>query len=111
MTESQPPVKIHILTPEDEDDAELTDLGLVKLGSERILFLKPQSFDSAVRQVRSAMPDLPLEQVERLVREHPEFKDFDELLGAIESAPSLDITPMPMRLSSPYVRADVRSGG
>lgn len=95
MTESQPRVRIHILTPEDEDDAELTDLGLVNLGGERLLFLKPQSFDSAVRQVRSALPDLPLEQVERLVREHPEFKDFGELLGTVKTAPPLDITPMP----------------
>ncbi|MFG2795723.1 hypothetical protein [Streptomyces pseudovenezuelae] len=95
MTESQPPVRIHILTPEDEDDAELTDLGLVNLGGERLLFLKPQSFDSAVRQVRSALPDLPLEQVERMVREHPEFKDFGELLGTVKSTPPLDITPMP----------------
>ncbi|MFF7838746.1 hypothetical protein ACFZC6_08020 [Streptomyces ossamyceticus] len=94
MRESQPRVQIHILTPEDEDDADLTDLGLVNIGGERHLFLKPQSFDSAVRQVSSAMPDLPLEQVERLVREHSEFKDFDELLGAVESAPPMDITPM-----------------
>ncbi|MER5222817.1 hypothetical protein [Streptomyces flaveus] len=95
MTEPQPRVQIHILTSEDEDDADLTDLGLVNIGGERHLFLKLQSFDSAVRQVRSAMPDLPLEQVERLVREHSEFKDFDELLGTVEPAPSLDITPMP----------------
>ncbi|MCX5182682.1 hypothetical protein [Streptomyces sp. NBC_00268] len=95
MTESQPRVQIHILTPEDEDDADLTDLGLVKFGSERVLFLRPQNFDSAVRQVRSALPDLPLEQVERLVREHPEFKDFEELLGTAKSHPPLDITPMP----------------
>ncbi|MFG2512726.1 hypothetical protein [Streptomyces sp. NPDC048584] len=95
MTESQPPVRIHILTPEDEDDADLTDLGLVNLGGERLLFLKPQSFDSAVRQVRSALPDLPVEQVERMVREHPEFKDFGELLETVKSAPPLDITPTP----------------
>ncbi|MFF4057757.1 hypothetical protein ACFYZ0_18610 [Streptomyces sp. NPDC001708] len=95
MTESQPPVRIHILTPEDEDDAELTDLGLVNLNGERLLFLKPQSFDSAVRQVRFALPDLPLEQVERMVREHPEFKDFGELLGTDKPAPPLDITPVP----------------
>ncbi|WP_411147346.1 hypothetical protein [Streptomyces sp. A30] len=95
MTEPQPRVQIHILTPEDEDDADLTDLGLVNIGGERHLFLKLQSFDSAVRQVRSAMPDLPLEQVERLVREHSEFKDFDELLGAVEPSAPLDITPMP----------------
>ncbi|MFF8789252.1 hypothetical protein [Streptomyces sp. NPDC015125] len=95
MTESQRSLHIHILVPEDEEDAELTDLGLVNIGGERHLFLKPQSFDSAVRHVRSAMPDLPLEQVERLVREHSEFKDFDELLGPAEPVQPLDITPTP----------------
>lgn len=95
MTESQPRIRIHILNPKDEDEDEFTDLGLVDVGGERLLFLKPQSFDSAVRQVRSALPDLPLEQVERLVREHPEFKDFGELLGTVKSALPLDITPTP----------------
>ncbi|QOV40128.1 hypothetical protein IM697_18030 [Streptomyces ferrugineus] len=94
MTESQPRVRIHIFTPEDEDEDDLTDLGLVNVGGERLLFLKPQSFDSAVRQVRSALPDLPLEQVERLLREHQEFKDFEELLGTAKSVSPLDITPM-----------------
>ncbi|MFF7169632.1 hypothetical protein [Streptomyces pseudovenezuelae] len=93
MTESQPPIHIHILSPEDEDDADLTDVGLVRMGGECHLFLKPQSFDSAVRQVSSAMPDLPMEHVERLLREH--FKDFDELLGSNESVPPMDITPTP----------------
>lgn len=95
MTEPQPRVQIRILTPEDEDYADLTDVGLVNIGGERHLFLKLQSFDSAVRQVRSAMPDLSLEQVERLVREHSEFKDFGELLGTVEPATPLDITPVP----------------
>lgn len=93
MTPPPPRVQIHILTPEDEEDAELTDLGLVNIGGERHLFLKPQSFDSAVRQVCSVMPDLPVEQVERLVREHPEFKGFDELLGSVASAARLEIAP------------------
>lgn len=96
MTEPQPPVRIHILSPEDEDDADLTDVGLVNIRGERHLFLKPQSFDSAVRQVSSAMPDLPMEHVERLLREHcADFKDFDELLGSIESVPPMDIRPRP----------------
>ncbi len=94
MTEPQPRIRIHILDPKDEDEAELTDLGLVNVGGERLLFLKLQSFDSAVRQVRSALPDLPLEQVERLLREHQEFKDFEELLGTVKSVSPLDITPM-----------------
>ncbi|MGP4048269.1 hypothetical protein [Streptomyces sp. 2A115] len=95
MTEPQPRIRIHILNPKDEDEAEFTDLGLVDVGGERLLFLKPQSFNSAVRQVRSALPDLPLEQVERLVREYPEFKDFEELLGTVKPALPLDITPTP----------------
>ncbi|MEU6460361.1 hypothetical protein [Streptomyces sp. NPDC046976] len=95
MSESQPRIQIHILAPEDEADADLTDLGLVDVGGERYLFLRPQSFDSAVRQVCSAMPDMPVEQVERLVRERPEFKNFDELLGTVDSPPPLDITPKP----------------
>ncbi|MGX1268132.1 hypothetical protein [Streptomyces phaeoluteigriseus] len=92
MTEPQPRIRILILNPNDEDEAELTDLGLVNVGGERLLFLKPQSFDSAVRQVRSVLPDLPLEQVERLLREHPEFKDLEELLGTVKSAPP-HVTP------------------
>ncbi|MBK3644470.1 hypothetical protein [Streptomyces sp. MBT33] len=99
MTESQPPIRIHILSPEDEDDADLTDVGLVRMGGECHLFLKPQSFDSAVRQVSSAMPDLPVEHVERLLREH--FKDFDELLGSNESVPPMDITPLPGEPAQP----------
>ncbi|MFG3263467.1 hypothetical protein [Streptomyces bobili] len=101
MTEPKPPVEIHILTPEDEDDADLTDLGLVNIGGKRHLFLKLQSFDSAVRQVCSALPDLPLEQVERLLSEHSEFKDFDELLGTVEPAAPLDITPTPVEPLQP----------
>jgi hypothetical protein len=96
VTESQPPVQIHIVRPEDEGYGDLTDVGVANIGGERHLFLKPQRFDSAVRQVSSAMPDLPMEQVERLLREHPEdFKDFDELLGSVESVPPMDITAMP----------------
>ncbi|GGW95418.1 hypothetical protein [Streptomyces noursei] len=93
MTSSMPPIKIHVLDPDDtDDDVPLADVGVVTIGGERHLFLSPQSFGSAVRQVSSAMPDLPLEQVERLVREHcTELKDFDELLGPIEPAPPVDI--------------------
>ncbi|MGX1907591.1 hypothetical protein ACWIID_01810 [Streptomyces phaeochromogenes] len=95
MTEPRPRVQIRILTPKDEDYADLTDVGLVNIGGERHLFLKLQSFDSAVRQVRSALPDLSLEQVERLLREHSEFKDFEELLGTVEPAAPVVIAPMP----------------
>ncbi|MDH6628683.1 hypothetical protein M2271_006516 [Streptomyces sp. LBL] len=109
MTESHPSVQIHIVRPGDEDYDELTDVGLANLAGERHLFLKPQRFESAVRQVSSAMPDLPMEHVERLLREHPEdFKDFDELLGSIEPAPPLDITPLPngpIQSARPHGRA------
>ncbi|MGA5451889.1 hypothetical protein ACPCVO_35170 [Streptomyces umbrinus] len=95
MTEPQPSVQIRILTPKDEDYADLTDVGLVNVGGERHLFLKLQSFDSAVRQVRSALPDLSLEQVERLLRGHSEFKDFEELLGTVDPPAPVVIAPMP----------------
>ncbi|MDI3407706.1 hypothetical protein [Streptomyces cavernicola] len=96
MTSSTPPIQIHVLEP-DDNDVPLTDVGVVTIDGQRHLFLSPQSFGSAVRQVSSAMPDLPLEQVERLVREHcTEFKDFDELLGPIEPAPPVDIPPPPV---------------
>ncbi|WP_326724642.1 hypothetical protein OHT59_40130 [Streptomyces sp. NBC_00243] len=109
MTEAQPPVQIHIVRPEDEGYGDLTDVGLANIRGERHLFLKPQTFDSAVRQVSSTMPDLPLEHVERLLREYcPEFRDFDELLGPVGSHPLLDITPTraePDRLARPRGRA------
>lgn len=101
MTESQPPVQIHIVTPEDGDDADFTDVGVVIIGGERHLYLKPQSFETAVRQVRSALPDLPLEQVERLVREHSGFQGLDKLFGAVEQRPALDVTPSPEWSSEP----------
>ncbi|MFG2865428.1 hypothetical protein [Streptomyces sioyaensis] len=99
IPEGLPPLHIHVLSPDEHDehgDVPLTDVGVVNINGERHLFLSPQSFGSAVRQVSSAMPDLPLEQVERLVREHcTEFKDFDELLGPIEPAPPVDLPPPP----------------
>ncbi|MEV7512104.1 hypothetical protein AB0O57_29525 [Streptomyces sp. NPDC091201] len=46
------------------------------------LFLRPQAFSSAVRHVRNVLPQITLEDAERLVREQcPEFRDFDDLLG------------------------------
>ncbi|GHF33860.1 hypothetical protein GCM10010218_13730 [Streptomyces mashuensis] len=94
MTPSVPRIKIHVLAPDaHDDDVPLTDVGVVNMDGERHLFLSPQSFYSAVRQVSAAMPDLPLEQVERLVRDHCEFKDFDELLGPTEPAPPVDLPP------------------
>ncbi|GHG80082.1 hypothetical protein [Streptomyces griseocarneus] len=94
MNPSVPRIKIHVLAPDaHDDDVPLTDVGVVNVDGERHLFLSPQSFYSAVRQVSAAMPDLPLEQVERLVRDHCEFKDFDELLGSTEPAPPVDLPP------------------
>ncbi|MEU5978457.1 hypothetical protein [Streptomyces sp. NPDC047315] len=49
------------------------------------LFLRPQTFSSAVRHVRNVLPHITLEAAESMVREQcPEFKDFDELLGLNE---------------------------
>ncbi|MFC9280937.1 hypothetical protein [Streptomyces collinus] len=46
------------------------------------LFLRPQTFSSAVRHVRNVLPHITLEAAEQMVREQcPEFKDFDELFG------------------------------
>jgi hypothetical protein len=62
------------------------DASLMEHKGQRTLLLRPQqTFSSAVRHIRHLLPDLPLEAAERLVREQcPEFKDFDELLGANE---------------------------
>ncbi|MFE7072532.1 hypothetical protein ACFU96_20875 [Streptomyces sp. NPDC057620] len=96
MSESPPAVQVRIVRPGDEDYADLTDVGVVNLPGERHLLLKPQPFDSAVRQVRSALPDLSVEQVERLLREYPaDFGDLDELLGSSESVRRTDIAPLP----------------
>ncbi|NGO69345.1 hypothetical protein G5C65_13475 [Streptomyces sp. SB3404] len=91
-----PPVQIHVLDGDDKDDAVgLADVGVVTVNGERHLFLNPQSFGSAVRQVRSALPDLTLEQAERLVRDHcKELKDFDELLSPVDPVPPVD-SPLP----------------
>ncbi|MFK0279573.1 hypothetical protein ACIQVL_03735 [Streptomyces sp. NPDC090499] len=95
------------MTAEDGDDADFTDVGLVNIGGERHLFLKPQPFDTAVRQVSSALPELPLEQVERLLREHPEFKAFEELMELAQPGPPVDITPLQERPLQP-VRSRAR---
>ncbi|MFK0290709.1 hypothetical protein ACIQU6_09540 [Streptomyces sp. NPDC090442] len=93
---SLPPVQIHVLNPDEDGDDGFTDTAVFTINGERHLFLRPQSYDSAVRQVRSAMPDLTLEQVERLVREHcDDFKELDELLGAVDPAPPVDLTLPP----------------
>ncbi|MBT2395273.1 hypothetical protein [Streptomyces sp. ISL-100] len=109
MTSSLPPIKIHVLGPDaHDDDVPLTDVGVVNLDGERHLFLSPQSFNSAVRQVSSAMPDLPIEQVERLVRDHCDFRDFDELLAPpAEPAPPVDLPPPPHEPTA----APARAGG
>ncbi|MFD3514937.1 hypothetical protein [Streptomyces sp. NPDC058657] len=96
-----PPLQIHVLDPDEHDGVPLTDVGVVNIDGERHLFLSPQSFGSAVRQVSAAMPDLAMEQVERLVRDHcAEFKDLDELLGA-EPVPPVDVEPLPEEPEQP----------
>ncbi|WP_086825685.1 hypothetical protein [Streptomyces sp. NRRL B-24572] len=108
------PIKIHILDPDehDPDAMALTDVGVVNVDGERHLFLKPQSFYSAVRQIRKSMPDMPLEQVERLVREHVSFRDFDELLApAVEPpTPLVDLPPLPPEPPTPFVPAQRKRG-
>ncbi|WP_435059438.1 hypothetical protein [Streptomyces sp. bgisy060] len=97
---SGPPIKIHVIKPDDPDadGVDLTDVGVVTIDGERHLFLKPQSFTSAVRQIRKAMPDLPVEHVERLVRDHAsDFRDFDELLAqpVERRVPPVDLPALP----------------
>ncbi|MFI1012691.1 hypothetical protein [Streptomyces sp. NPDC020965] len=87
------PIQIHVLSDEQDDDVALADVGVVNVNGARHLFLRPQSFYSAVRQIKAAMPDLLEEEIERLVRQHAEFKDFDELLGPFEPAPPVDLPP------------------
>ncbi|WP_108934606.1 hypothetical protein [Streptomyces ardesiacus] len=53
------------------------------------LFLRPQTFGSAVQHVRNVLPHITLEAAESMVREQcPEFPDFDKLMG-------LDLPPVP----------------
>ncbi|MFE0058634.1 hypothetical protein [Streptomyces sp. NPDC059003] len=108
MSSSFPQVQVHILTSDEDailapdEDVDLVDVGVVNINGERHLFISPQNFERAVRQVSSAMPDVPLEQVERLLREHcPELKDFDELMGSIETAPPIDAPPLPLEMPPP----------
>ncbi|MEW1701194.1 hypothetical protein [Streptomyces sp. NPDC091278] len=103
------PIKVHILDPDspDPDEQALADVGVVSSNGQRTLFLRPQSFSSAVRQIRRAMPDLPLEQVERLVREHAQFRDMDELLAPVPavSVPPVDLPPQSPAPPVPAVAA------
>ncbi|PNG19420.1 hypothetical protein C1J00_25675, partial [Streptomyces cahuitamycinicus] len=65
-----------------------TDAGLVNVNGVRTLILRPQTFSSAVRQVRTLIPSIPHEAAEELVRkECPEFPDWDELFGLTDPAP------------------------
>ncbi|MFF8399913.1 hypothetical protein ACF056_41655, partial [Streptomyces sp. NPDC016172] len=65
-----------------------TDAGLVTVNGVRTLIMRPQTFSSAVRQVRSLIPSIPHEAAEELVREHcREFPDWDELFGLTDPAP------------------------
>ncbi|MGV9509406.1 hypothetical protein ACWDQZ_27775 [Streptomyces tendae] len=67
------------------------------------LFLRPQSFSSAVEHVRNVLPHVALEAAESMVREQcPEFPDFDKLMG-------LDLPPAPSieRPADPPMKEDV----
>ncbi|MFF0698417.1 hypothetical protein ACFYU4_38005 [Streptomyces tendae] len=67
------------------------------------LFLRPQTFGSAVQHVRNVLPHITLEAAESMVREQcPEFPDFDKLMGLDQPpAPSID------RPAGPPVKEDV----
>ncbi|MBZ6253645.1 hypothetical protein KVH27_35435 [Streptomyces olivaceus] len=67
------------------------------------LFLRPQTFGSAVQHVRNVLPHITLEAAESMVREQcPEFPDFDKLMGLDQPpAPSIE------RPADPPVKEDV----
>lgn len=78
------------------------DGALVDHNGTHVLFLRPQTFSSAVRHVRHVLPHITLEAAELLVRKQcPEFKDFDEMLG-LTAAP----TPSVERPADPPVKED-----
>ncbi|MET9776116.1 hypothetical protein ABZ023_17980 [Streptomyces sp. NPDC006367] len=64
------------------------------------LFLRPQTFGSAVQHVRNVLPHITLEAAETMVREQcPEFPDFDKLMGLdLPPAPSIERpAPQPVK--------------
>jgi hypothetical protein len=64
------------------------DATLINHKGVRTLFMRPQTFSSAVRHVRNVLPGITLEAAEQMVREQcPEFRDFDDLLGLTDPTP------------------------
>ncbi|MGW2496292.1 hypothetical protein ACWCV2_17540 [Streptomyces pseudogriseolus] len=81
------------------------DGALIDHNGTHVLFLRPQTFSSAVRHVRHVLPHITLEAAETLVRQQcPEFKDFDELLG-LNAAPA----PSVERPADPPVKEDTEA--
>lgn len=71
------------------------DASLISHNGVRTLFLRPQSFGSAVRHVQNVLPGITFEAAEEMIRAFPEFKDFDDLFGLSAPAPpSVDRPPM-----------------
>ncbi|MFE6185438.1 hypothetical protein ACFQ6U_13535 [Streptomyces sp. NPDC056465] len=63
------------------------DASLMNHNGVRTLFMRPQSFSSAVRHVQNVLPGIPFDAAQEMIRAFPEFKDFDDLLGLSNPAP------------------------
>ncbi|MGA5127758.1 hypothetical protein ACPCAG_31210 [Streptomyces pseudogriseolus] len=81
------------------------DGALIDHNGTHVLFLRPQTFSSAVRHVRHVLPHITLEAAESLVRQQcPEFKDFDEMLG-LNAPPAASVE----RPADPPVKEDAEA--
>ncbi|MEU6756083.1 hypothetical protein ABZ936_06765, partial [Streptomyces sp. NPDC046685] len=91
MSSAIPPLEIIV------GDFPVDGAHIVHQGEGR-LFLRPQTFGSAVRHVRNVLPEITLEEAQRLIREKcPEFPDLDDLLGAnARPVPRVDLPSPPL---------------
>ncbi|MFF9901203.1 hypothetical protein [Streptomyces longispororuber] len=81
---SSPPERIDIHVSKDFP----ADVALFTIDGVRTLFMRPQEFNTAVHNVRNALPSIPHEAAEQMVRQHPEsFPLFDELFGRNDPVP------------------------
>ncbi|MGW8387075.1 hypothetical protein ACWGMW_07915 [Streptomyces albidoflavus] len=81
------------------------DAALTTKNGVRTLHLRPQTVDSAVRNIRNAVPEITLEDAERLVQQHcPEFPGFDDLLGLTDPRPPSIEGPAASPPSEPTAR-------
>ncbi|NML55205.1 hypothetical protein HHL19_35225 [Streptomyces sp. R302] len=88
------------------------DVALINLNGVQTLFLRPQTFRSAVENVRNAVAGVTLEAAEAMIREQcPEFVDIDNLLGtSLPAPPPVDRTPAPSAPDVAKRRPPRRSG-